>query len=66
MSKKATSVKETMEQLHNISGEIQNSIGEISVGTENINQEINVVAEKSRESIEHIDSLVQETIRFKV
>jgi methyl-accepting chemotaxis protein len=66
MSKKATSVRETMEQLHNISGEIQNSIGEISVGTENINQEINVVAEKSRESIEHIDSLVQETIRFKV
>jgi methyl-accepting chemotaxis protein len=66
MSKKAERVQETMKQLLNISGEIQNSIGEISVGTENINQEINTVAEKSRDSIQHIDSLIQETIRFKV
>jgi methyl-accepting chemotaxis protein len=66
MSKKAGSVQETMKELQNISGEIQNSIGEISTGTESINQEINTVAEKSRESITHIDSLVQETVRFKV
>jgi methyl-accepting chemotaxis protein len=66
MSKKAVRVQETMKELLNISDEIQNSIGEISTGTENINQEINIVAEKSRESISHIDSLVQETVRFKV
>jgi methyl-accepting chemotaxis protein len=66
MSKKAGSVQETMKQLLNISEEIRNSVGEISTGTETINQEINIVAEKSRESISHIDSLVKETVRFKV
>jgi methyl-accepting chemotaxis protein len=66
MSKKAGSVQETMKQLLNISEEIQNSAGEISTGTENINQEINTVADKSRESITHIDSLIKETVRFKV
>ncbi|MCK9170416.1 MAG: methyl-accepting chemotaxis protein [Treponema sp.] len=66
MSKKAGRVQETMKELLNISEEIQNSAGEISTGAENINQEINIVAEKSRESITHIDSLVKETIRFKV
>ena len=62
MSKKAGRVQETMKELLNISEEIQNSIGEISTGTESINQEINIVAEKSRESISHIGSLVQEII----
>jgi methyl-accepting chemotaxis protein len=66
MSNKAERVQETMKELLNISEEIQNSAGEISTGAENINQEINIVAEKSRESITHIDSLVKETVRFKV
>jgi len=66
MSQKAGSVQDTMKKLLSISSEIQNSVGEISTGTDTINQAINIVAEKSRESISHIDSLIQETVRFKV
>jgi methyl-accepting chemotaxis protein len=66
MSGDASLVKNIMEQLLAISGEIQSAIAEVAIGTENINQEITVVASKSRNSIGHIDSLIQETVRFKV
>ena len=66
MSRQAERARSVMKELMNISLEIQSGIDEVALGSETINQEIHTVALKSRDSGTHVESLVAETIRFKV